>query len=238
MERQAGIRSLWGKATWQTVTLVVTALAGDWNDTVAFAEQYREGWEDAGRPHDGDLNRGAYAAATVYGLRDEPDLRATWLDIVDVLLIDALADRDRLCYAVFDAVLRLHQGQYDDALSAVETPSPSITGWREGLWRPWQAALWAEASVLAGVDDCRDRLRRAAGLVAGNTVAAVLLDRAAALYRGDIGAVRATAGPLMRLGCRYQQARSLVLAGGSTAVDGHAILAGEGARRMVTPDAR
>jgi hypothetical protein len=55
--------------------LIVTALAGDWDETVAFAEQYREGWERAGRPRAGNLSRGAYAAATVHGLRGDERAR-------------------------------------------------------------------------------------------------------------------------------------------------------------------
>ena len=44
--------------------LLVTVLAGDWTEAVGLAEQFREGWERAGRPRAGNLSRGAYAAAT------------------------------------------------------------------------------------------------------------------------------------------------------------------------------
>ena len=65
--------------------LVVTALAGDWDETVALGERYREGWERAGRPRDGNLNRGAYAAATVHGLRGDDATRADWIEVVHCL---------------------------------------------------------------------------------------------------------------------------------------------------------
>jgi hypothetical protein len=64
--------------------LLVTALAGDWDETITLAQRFREGWERAGRPRASNLRSGAYAAATVHGLRGD-DARALWLDIVDAL---------------------------------------------------------------------------------------------------------------------------------------------------------
>ena len=55
--------------------LVVAVLAGDWSEAAGLAERFREGWERAGRPHVGNLSRGAYAAATVHGLRGDDDAR-------------------------------------------------------------------------------------------------------------------------------------------------------------------
>src|SRR5204862_375959 len=49
--------------------IVVATLAGDWDEAVALAGQFREGWERAGRPRAGNLPRSAYAAATVPGRR-------------------------------------------------------------------------------------------------------------------------------------------------------------------------
>ena len=65
--------------------IVVATLAGDWDEALALAGQFREGWEQAGRPRAGNLTRSAYAAATVHGLRGDDDARAAWLDIVDAL---------------------------------------------------------------------------------------------------------------------------------------------------------
>jgi hypothetical protein len=59
--------------------IVVTTLAGDWDEALALAGQFRDGWEQAGRPRAGNLNRGAYAAATVHGLRgDDRPGRPGW----------------------------------------------------------------------------------------------------------------------------------------------------------------
>ena len=69
--------------------LVVTALAGDWDETAAFGERFRDGWERAGRPRAGNLNRGAYAAAAVCGLRGDEAGRAEWLTVVDELVTPA-----------------------------------------------------------------------------------------------------------------------------------------------------
>src|SRR5262249_61663777 len=66
--------------------LVVTALAGDWDDTAAFGERFREGWERAGRPRAGNLSRGPYAAAAVCGLRGDDAGRAEWLTGGDALV--------------------------------------------------------------------------------------------------------------------------------------------------------
>jgi hypothetical protein len=49
--------------------IVVATLAGDWDEALVLAGQFREGWERAGRPRAGNLTRSACAAATVYGLR-------------------------------------------------------------------------------------------------------------------------------------------------------------------------
>jgi hypothetical protein len=62
--------------------IVVAALAGDFIQAVTLAAVYREDWERAGRPRAGNLGRGAYAAATVHGLRGSDEDRAAWLDIV------------------------------------------------------------------------------------------------------------------------------------------------------------
>ena len=82
--------------------IVVTALAGDWDEALALAGQFREGWERAGRPRAGNLTRGAYAAATVHGLRGDGEARAAWLDIVDALATPGLAD----IRSAFQRVLR------------------------------------------------------------------------------------------------------------------------------------
>ena len=80
--------------------------------------------------------------------------------------------------------------------------------------------------------DRAERLDRARHIAAGNPIAAAIVDRAEALAAGDRGrlpAIAATLGP----GCRYQQARTLVLAGGDTQAQGQALFAAMHAMPMV-----
>ena len=51
------------------------------------------------------------------------------------------------------------------------------------MWRPWYAALWAEAAVLTGSADAADRVQRARSATADNPIATAIVDRAAALPR-------------------------------------------------------
>ena len=129
--------------------LVVTTLAGDWDETITLAERYREGWERAGRPRAGNLSRGAYAAATVHGLRGDDDARAGWLDIVDSLVTPGLSLSELHFGEFFDALLLLHRGLPQQAMQVLDTPPEEFKEWYNGLWRAWYAALWAEAAALS-----------------------------------------------------------------------------------------
>jgi hypothetical protein len=73
--------------------------------------------------------------------------------------------------------------------------------------------------------------------VAGNPVATALVDRAAALLDDDRDRLLATAGAFEAAGCPYQQARTLVLAGGDAALTGHAALADLGLGPNPSPGA-
>ena len=130
--------------------IVVTALAGDWDEALALAGQFREGWERAGRPRAGNLTRGAYAAATVHGLRGDGEARAAWLDIVGALATPGRPISGLHFNEFFDALLLLHQGGNAAAAALLSTPPEQFRNWASGMWRPWYAALWAEAAVLTG----------------------------------------------------------------------------------------
>jgi hypothetical protein len=214
--------------------LVVTALAGHWDETVTFAERFREGWERAGRPKDGNINRGAYAAATVYGLRGDDAGRTAWIGIVDRLMTPDRITRDAHCYEFFDALLLLHRGRHRQALQRLASTPEGFRAWHSGLWRPWYAALWTEAAVFAGHPDATDRVRRARRITADNPIAAAIVDRVAALAAGDRDGVLAAASAFDAAGCRYQWARTLVLAGGEDRIRGEATLDGMGAAAMST----
>ncbi|HEY2285194.1 MAG TPA: LuxR C-terminal-related transcriptional regulator, partial [Streptosporangiaceae bacterium] len=90
--------------------IVVTTLTGQWDETLALAGQFREGWEQAGCPRAGNLTRGAYAAAAVHGLRGDEESRAAWLNIVDALATPGRPMSVIHVNEFFDALQLLHQG--------------------------------------------------------------------------------------------------------------------------------
>jgi hypothetical protein len=137
--------------------------------------------------------------------------------------------------AVFDAIVALHRGAAAEVTTALADDPDTLDHWDTGVWRQWYAALWAEAAVLDdGVDDGdrSKRLDQARKITAGNPIATAIVDRAEALAAGRrarLPAIAATLGP----DCRYQQARTLVLAGDNTQAEGQALLAAMHATPMV-----
>jgi predicted ATPase/DNA-binding CsgD family transcriptional regulator len=217
--------------------LVVTAFAGDWDETITLAERFREGWERAGRPRAGNLRSGAYAAATVHGLRGDDDARAVWLDIVDALGTPGRSLAELHFGEVFDALLLLHRGRPQQAAQVLHTPPEQLTEWYNSMWRTWYAALWAEAAVMSGHAEAAARIQRARLAAAGNPIATAIVDRAAALdgRDGDRDGLTAAAAALQDAGCRYQWARTLVLIGGEQGARGESVLAAMGAAPMAWP---
>ena len=210
--------------------LIVTTLAGGLGEAEELASRFRSGWLLAGRPHDGDLNRCAYAAATAFGLIGDDESRAEWLAIVGEMLTAEQTGRDHRCYETFDGLVLLHHGDVDLALERLsESPPEQLESWREGLWRPWHAALWAEASVLSGHPSAADHLARATPAAQGNAVATAVVARAEALLRDDREAVLAVLPVLEQSGCHYQWARTQLLAGGPSRVAGEQALIAMGA---------
>ena len=214
--------------------IVVTALAGDWDEAVILADRFREGWQRAGRPRASNLNRGAYAAGTVHGLRGDDDARADWLDIVAALSAPERPISDTHIDEFFDAVLLLHRGLAGQAMRRLQTPPEGFRAWYSGMWRPWYAAVWAEAAVLTGHENAAARIDRAHLLTTDNPIAAALVARAAALAApsGGRDGLVASAAALHAAGCRYQWARTLVLLGGEDRESGQAALAAMGATPM------
>ena len=217
--------------------LLVTVLAGDWAEAVRLAERYREGWERAGRPRAGNLSRSAYAAATVYGLRGDDDIRAAWLDIVGALATPGRPLSEIHFGEFFDALLLLHRGLPQQAAQVLDTPPEQFQEWDNSLWRPWYAALWAEAAALSGHEDAAARIQRARLATAGNPITTAIVDRVAALDGRDGGrdGLTAAAAALKDAGCRYQWARTLVFIGGEQRARGESVLATMGATPMVWP---
>ncbi|TWF81680.1 putative ATPase [Pseudonocardia hierapolitana] len=225
--------------------IVVTALAGDWDETVALAERFRDGWERAGRPAGGSHGVSAAAAAAVHGMRGDDTTRAAWLDLVRVLEIPKPGWRlaEQNFGAFFDAWLLLHRGRPAEAAALLRIPPEEFRTWFTVRWRPWYAALRAEAAVLSGQAGAAAVVATARAAAADNPVAAAVVDRAAALAAGDRPGLLAAAAALEPTGCRYQWARTLVLAGGPERDAGRAVLAAMGATPMaeaaaVTPASR
>jgi len=92
---------------------------------------------------------------------------------------------------------------------------PQVWGfWNTGLWRPWYAALWAEAAVLGNHPDAASRLERSRHAARDNPIATAIVERAAAVAAGDHDALERCASTFARLSCPYQQARTGTITAG------------------------
>jgi hypothetical protein len=218
--------------------LLVDALSGNWDAVPPGAARFRRDWERVGRPVIGSLATGPGAMAMVCGMRGEQDAYEEWSGVSRALraAIEALHARPLNSWAqTLDAHLLLHRGQFDEAVARMDLDPDDLTQWYTGMWRQWYAALWAEAAALAGRADAEGRLARARPIAAGNPVAAAIVDRTDDLVRGDRPRLLAAAEALDAAGCRYQWARTLVLAGGPDRTQGEDALAALGAIPTVLP---
>ena len=80
--------------------------------------------------------------------------------------------------------------------------------WSIGPWRPWYAALWAEAAVLVDHPDAPVRVARSRQEARDNPIASAMVERAHAIATGDLPALSRLTVAFARLGCPYQQART------------------------------
>jgi len=119
-----------------------------------------------------------------------------------------------------------------EAVALLTCPPEEFRAWHNGMWRAWYAALWAEAAVLAGHPNATDRLVRARRSTMDNPIALSIVERTAALAAGDRDAMLSSAERLRLAGCRYQWARTLVLAGRPERMRGEDELAAMGAIPM------
>jgi predicted ATPase/DNA-binding CsgD family transcriptional regulator len=205
----------------------VDAMAGDLHAVLEAADRFRRGWDEAGRPVASNLAGAVYAVAMVHGLRGDDDARAEWAArTVEIGMAADRLDGHFTGYGpTFDAIVSLHRGDAGAAVERLGVAPDQLRSWFSGEWRTWYAALWAEAAVLAGHPDATERIGRARLSAAANPVATAMLERAAALAVGDTEAVLAAAAALEPTGCRYQLARTLVLAGGEHRAAGETMLA-------------
>jgi len=193
--------------------LLVDALAGRHDEVVRTAERFRIGWDRAGRPVAPNLSRTPYAVAMVYGMRGDDERRADWVRMT----IDLGVDPQRLAGCglgwapVFDGMLALHR---DDPAAALQRLSADIDDqelfepWGIGPWRPWYAALWAEAAVLDHHREAQSRVARSRDVTRNNPIAAAMVERAQAIATGDRAALARLTVHFARLGCPYQQSRT------------------------------
>ena len=224
--------------------MVRAALAGELDEVVTLADQFRTGWERMGRRRLHGFAVAPAAAAMTFGLRGDDAAREEWLEVFAAMRSSTQPDYSGAAAGygpTFEAILRLHRGQIDEAVSVLDVGPESFIHSHTAVWRQWYAALWAEAAVLAGLDDQDSRLATARSITAGNPIAGLIVDRAELLqaepgpgeeHRGrlvDVAASFATAG------CLYQQARTLLLAGDAQRAEGDALMASTGAAPMATP---
>ncbi|MFD0898978.1 ATP-binding protein [Actinomadura sediminis] len=213
--------------------LVADALAGDAEAVRAGAVRFLDAWRRSGGRDRPDLDPAVAAVAMVHGLRGDRDARDEWGAVLD--RFGTSPSRVHGYGAVFDAMLLLHEGRAAEAAERTATEPADVWRWVTWTWLPWYVALRAESAVLAGSPDARSRLAAVRELAAGNPVADAFADRAEALLDGDPGRLLATADAFDAAGCRYQAARTLVLAGGAHAARGTAALTALGVTPMPAP---
>ncbi|WP_239157134.1 ATP-binding protein [Actinocatenispora thailandica] len=216
--------------------LVADALAGNVPEVGTGSVRFREAWRRAGSPAAAAYSPAATAVATIHALRGDEASRREWEAIRDRL---GTPPEHTYGYgAVFDALRLLHEGDPAGAADRTAPEPAEVWKWVTWIWLHWYVALRAEAAVLAGDPAAPDRVAAAAAVVAGNPVAGALVDRAAALLAGDRDRLLGTAAAFEAAGCRYQVARTLVLAGGEDARRGGRQVADLGLVPMAPPSRR
>ncbi|WP_240197221.1 hypothetical protein [Nonomuraea lactucae] len=213
--------------------LVADTLAGNVEEVLTGSVRFLDAWHRAGGPARSTLGPPAAAVATIHGLRDDQDAWREWSAVLKQL--DPSPANTHGYGAVFDAMLLLHRGQAPQALERLAPEPGEVWQWVTWIWLHWYVALRAEAAVLAGSSDAGDRLAEARTVVAGNPVATAMVERAQALLDNDQERLLATVNAFDTAGCRYQSARTRMLAGGDHAAHGTAAVAELGFAPMTPP---
>ncbi len=203
--------------------LVADALAGNVDEVLTRSARFLEAWQRAGRPTGSALGPAVAGVGMIHGLRDDSDARREWSDVHDRLGIPA--DRAFGYRAVYESITLLHNGEPDSAADRLAIDPADVWQSVTWVWLHWYVALRAEATVLSGSPDAGPRVAEAKDVVAGNPVAGAIVERAEALLVDDRERLYATASTFDAAGCRYQAARTRVLAGGEHAVAGRTALA-------------
>jgi predicted ATPase/DNA-binding CsgD family transcriptional regulator len=214
--------------------LAPAALAGQWDRVVAIGDQFRRDWEQAGQPAAPGRALAPAAVAMVHGLRGDDSGRAQWLAILAAIRgVDQEQAQHGCGYGeAFGAIVLLHHGQPDAAMGLLTADEDGSSFWHLPLWHQWITALRAEAAVLAGDAGSAHHLAQAKASADRNPIAAALTQRAEALLRADRAALLAAAAAFAQASYPYQQARTLILAGGGQRAAGEDELARMGAAPM------
>ncbi|MBP5880192.1 LuxR C-terminal-related transcriptional regulator [Streptomyces scabiei] len=194
--------------------LVVDAFAGHAGDVLTASEAFLDAWRRSDRKRSFSLGPAAASVALVHGLRGDHEAREAWLGIVTEA--GTAAEHHHGYGAVFDAMVLLHHGDPEAALRRLAPAPDEVWKWVSWIWLHWYVGLRAEASVLTGHPEARERVAAGRTLVAGNPVVTAQLDRAQALLDGDLPHRTTLAKAFDAADCPYQSARTLLLAG-----DGH-----------------
>ncbi|MEU5196752.1 LuxR C-terminal-related transcriptional regulator [Streptomyces scabiei] len=203
--------------------LVVDAFAGHAGDVLTGSEAFLDAWRRSDRKRSFSLGPAAASVALVHGLRGDHEARETWRGIVTEA--GTAAEHHHGYGAVFDAMVLLHHGDPEAALRRLAPAPDEVWKWVSWIWLHWYVGLRAEASVLTGHPEARERVAEGRTLVAGNPVVTAQIDRAQALLDGDLPHRTTIAKAFDAADCPYQSARTLLLAGGGHTAAGTTALA-------------
>ena len=164
--------------------IVVGLLSGAWDEALELVRACSApGWERAGRPDRRQpppraVRRGhrpRRCAATTTPAR-------TWMDVVAHPGRPPAGPWRRSTSASSSTPWCCSTGGRPPTPSTLLADAPEeFVNHYNGMWRPWYASAWAEAAVLAGRPDARERVERARCLTVGNPVVEAVVARAAAL---------------------------------------------------------
>lgn len=191
--------------------LMTEAVAGNVDDVLTGSVRFLDAWRQAGGPARPALGPAVAGVTMIHELRDDHDAARDWRAIMDQL--GASPEHTYGYGAVFDAIGMLHHGQAARALERMAPEPDAVWKWVTWIWLHWYVALRAEAAVLAAGPDASRLVADARAIVAGNPVAGAIVERAGALLDDDRRRLFATATAFDSAGCRYQWARTMLLAG-------------------------
>lgn len=203
------------------------ALAGAWDEATKDGQALLEGWERAGRPVTPGRAMNPAALTMIYALRGDEDNRQAWQDTLRLMRGDRFGDQGASYDDVFSAIVALHNGQPVQAADHLATEQGNDSS--EAQFRGWRFALAAEAAVLGGLPNAAEKVAEAHTAGEHSPIATAIARRAQTLHGETTWELVDIAAEFDQLGCPYQAARTLLLAGGTTAQLGSSRLRSLGA---------